>query len=171
MKYTLLAFLLAAVSLFAGEPWPGVPYAEVRAFAWDGKLQTEQLIRHDFTFVDGVINKEGAVLNADQTKRLLTAQARRYKARSHAKCYIPHNAFVFYNAEKKPVAFLEICFDCLGEHSNPADDKSDPDFMALGKICEELKLPFGHHKTLAELQKTVRWLGQSDDEEPAREKK
>ena len=171
MKHTLLAILLAAASLFAGEPWPGVPYTEVRAFAWDGKIETQRLIGDDFTFVEGVIDKEGAVLSANQIKRLLTAQARRYKERSFAACYSPHNAFVFYNAEKKPVAFLEICFECLGNRSNPADEKSDPDFVALGKICEELKLPFGHHNTLASLQKKVRWLGQSDEDEPARKKK
>jgi hypothetical protein len=35
MKLPILLFLLSAVSLFAVEPWPGVPFTEVRAYAWE----------------------------------------------------------------------------------------------------------------------------------------
>lgn len=167
MKHLLrIITLLAAVSLFAAEPWPGVQYTEVRAFAWDLKTREDSLIRDDFTLVDGVINKDGAVLNADQTKRLLAAQARRFEPRPLAGCYIPHNAFVFYNAEKKPVAFLEICFDCLGNRSQPADAKCDPDFIALVRIFDELKLPFGSSKTVKDYISEKAWILQ-----PASEKK
>jgi hypothetical protein len=75
---------------------------------------------------------------------------------------VPHNAFVFYNAERQPVAFLEICFDCLGDRSQPAvRAEGDPDFIALAKIFSELKLPFGRFKTFTEFREnTAPILGQ-----------
>ncbi|TCD18331.1 hypothetical protein EZ456_21765 [Pedobacter psychrodurus] len=29
-------------------------------------------------------------------------------------CYDPHNAILFFNNERKVIAYIEICFDCLG---------------------------------------------------------
>lgn len=160
MNRVLLLLLLSTVSLFANAPWPGVNYTEVRAFAWDpGATKSELLIRADMTFEEGVINKDGALLNAQQVKPLLAAQARRITSGLVAGCYTPHNAFVFYNAEKKPVAFLEVCFDCLGVRPNPADDGCEPDYVALATICAELKLSFGKHKSVEEFKKDfASWL-------------
>jgi len=76
--------------------------------------------------------------------------------RPKAACYVPHNAFVFYDKEHQPVAFLEICFDCLGDRSGPAlKADGDPDFIALAKIFSELKLPFGRFKTFAEFRENT----------------
>jgi hypothetical protein len=100
----------------------------------------------------GTLKNSGAVLSADQRARLLQAQSRRATPRPQAGCYVPHNAFVFYNAAKQPVAFMEICFDCLGARVAPADEECDPDFIALAKIFSELKLPFGRFKTLEEFR-------------------
>lgn len=153
MRTALLFLLLTAASLLGGNPWPGVAYTEVRAFTWNPKTTTEELMDEKMNFADGVTDRDGVVLNADQVKRLLAAQSRRWKERPVAACYIPHNAFVFYDAQKKPVAFLEICFDCLGSRSHPADKDSDPDFVALAKLCSELKLSFGKAKTVEEFIK------------------
>lgn len=62
-----------------------------------------------------------------------------------AACYFPHNAFVFYNAEKKPVAFIEICFDCFGERILPKGAARRVDLPALASIFVELKLPAGRY--------------------------
>jgi len=172
MKPLLLLFLMSMVSLCAGEPpWPRVPYREVRAFAWDPAKTPnidEQVIRADMSFVEGVIDKEGVVLNADQVKRLLKAETHRFADRPVAGCYMPHNAFVFYNADKKPVAFLEVCFDCLGARTNPVDANCDPDFYALAKICAELRIPFGRHKSVEDFEKgAAEILGPPPGAEPA----
>jgi len=29
-------------------------------------------------------------------------------------CYDPHNAILFFNKKRKVIAYIEICFDCLG---------------------------------------------------------
>ena len=154
MNRIFLILLLSTVSLFANAPWPGVNYMEVRAFAWGPRVtQSKSPIRADRTFEEGVMNKDGVLLNDQQVKRLLAAQARRYTSRGKVACYSPHNAFVFYNAEKKPVAFLEVCFDCVGARMNPADEGCDPDFVALATLCAELKLPFGDYKSVEEFKK------------------
>lgn len=160
VKLLFLSFLLSTVSLLGADPWPGVEYAEVRAFVWEPTKTpaNEALILDDFTFIAGVINKEGSPLTAEQVQRLFQAQSRRYAERRVAGCYRPHNAFVFYDAQKKPVAFLEICFDCLGARSRPRDKEADPDFVALATIFEELKLPFGEYKTVQEFQTKTAWM-------------
>jgi hypothetical protein len=170
MNRVLFLLLFSAASLLAEAPWPGVPYQEVRAFAWfDGRphIHTEDgLIRDDMSFVDGVINKEGAVLNADQVKRLLKAESRRWKQQRTPGCYNPHNAFVFFDADHRPVAYLEVCFDCLLSRTSPNDDQCDPDFLALVGICSELKLPFGLHKTVKEFKEHTDWILNPDAPRP-----
>jgi|APCry1669189241_1035207.scaffolds.fasta_scaffold95999_2 hypothetical protein len=160
MNRAILILLLLSASVFAAAPWPGVDYAEVRAFAWDPAKTppTEELVRKDFSLVDGVINKDGVVLTAVQVQRLLRAQAHRFTDRPVAGCYTPHNAFVFYNARKRPVAFLEVCFDCLGSRTQPHDKDADPDFVALAAICAELKLPFGKQPTVEAFRKENAWI-------------
>ena len=131
MKLSLFLFLLSAAFVSAAAPWPGVQYAEVRAFAWDASVSPEELIRADMSFADGVINKDGTRLSDAQVKRLLRAEAHPLAVPRTPGCYNPHNAFVFYNARKKPVAFLEICFDCTISRTYPEDPDGDPDLVAL----------------------------------------
>ncbi len=147
--------MLVTASGFAGIPYltPLPEKLDVSSWVVDFLVSpSEELIREDMTFVNGVINKDGALLSAQQVKRLLKAEARRRAPRGVAGCYSPHNAFVFYNAEKKPVAFLEICFDCIGSRTVPEDAQCDPDFYALAVLCSELKLPYGRHRTPKEVQ-------------------
>jgi hypothetical protein len=156
----IVALLCLAVT--ARADWPGVPFTEVRAYAWPLDLNTDKVILPGMQLHGRTLKKSGALLSADQTARLLAAQQRKVMQRPKAACYVPHNAFVFYDAKRQPVAFLEICFDCLGDRSGPAlllD--GDPDFIALAKIFSELKLPFGRFKTFAEFcENTAPILGQ-----------
>jgi hypothetical protein len=162
---TLLTSLLLSLALALtarAADWPGVPFTEVRAYAWPLELNADEVILPGFKIRPGALKKSGAVLSPDQTARLLAAQKRKVMQRPKAACYVPHNAFVFYNAQHEPVAFLEICFDCLGDRSGPAlKADGDPDFIALAKIFSELKLPFGRFKTFAEFREnTAPILGQ-----------
>lgn len=158
MRNLLSTFALWVVLTCAvrAEEWPGVPFAEIRAFAWSLNLNEEEVILPGMKVRAGALKNSGAVLSADQAARLLAAQKRKVMERPRAACYVPHNAFVFYNAKKEPVAFLEICFDCLGDRSGPAlKAGGDPDFIALAKIFSELKLPFGRFKTFAEFRENT----------------
>lgn len=164
MRNLLTSLILwLAVGLTADSAdWPGIAYAEVRAYAWPLDLNVDEVILDGLKVRPGALKKSGAVLSPEQTTRLLAAQKRKVMARPKAGCYVPHNAFVFYNAQRQPVAFLEICFDCLGDRSAPAlPADGDPDFLALAKIFSELQLPFGRFKTFAEFrQNTAPILGQ-----------
>jgi len=151
--------MLFNASLLTGIPNLVVPSAQTDVSGWVWAFfPSDQLIREDMTFLGRVINQNGAPLNAQQVKRLLKAESRRFQPRGVAGCYIPHNAFVFYDAEKKPVAFLEICFDCLGARVIPEDPGFDPDYFALAVLCTELKLPLGfHNKTAKMVRNRLQW--------------
>src|SRR5882757_2864093 len=71
--FAILSLLCSAGSLHAGAPWPGVPFTEVRAYAWPDDHTTEAVILPGKTLKPGVINKEGALLTADEVKQLIAA--------------------------------------------------------------------------------------------------
>lgn len=147
MKRILLFLLLSAISLFAEEkPWPGVEYTEIRAYAWPlSNNTTDKVIKDDMSLMPGVLNQAGAVLTPKQTESLLAAVNRKTRQSKLTLCYQPHNAFVFYK-DRKPVAFVEVCFMCCGTRTNP-DTASAIDLMALANIYSEHKLPLGRYKT------------------------
>ena len=71
------------------------------------------------TLKPGVVHKDGTALSPEQITRLRAAVTGRHPVHGGAFCYIPHNAFVFSNDAKKPVAFVEICFTCFGYRAEP----------------------------------------------------
>lgn len=155
-RITCFLMLVLTSALFAEEEWPNVKFTEVRAYAWpdDGKHKQEKLILDDMSLKAGVINEKGAVLSAEQVQTLLAAVRGVHPEFAMAACYIPHNAFIFYN-DKKPVAFIEICFDCRGYRFNPYRVPKFYDLNAMAKLFEALKLPIGDYKQL-EAKKSAR---------------
>jgi len=147
MKVLSAIILVISGFVFAQEQWPGVKYAEVRAYAWPTKTrlddEAEEVILKDMSLKDGVINKNGTKLSAEQTKRLLKAVTGKHESNLASKCHIPHNAFVFYDAEKKPVAFVEVCFTCTGTRIQPAGSAFPVDLAELATLFGELELPVG----------------------------
>jgi len=128
--------------------WPRVKYSEVRAYAWpvlpDQGGMGGHVILENLTLKPGVINPDGTLLSPAQVKSLLAAVAREHGIMTTTlMCYEPHNAFVFYDSNKKPVAFVEICFDCLGKRIQPDGAANIIDLSALAAIFNELKLPMG----------------------------
>src|SRR6185295_7072723 len=85
MKWAMLivvgAMFVAANPRFSAAmdtpPWPAVKYTEVKAYAWPAEKGMEEAVLAGMKLADGVINKEGTKLSADQVKRLLAAEARR----------------------------------------------------------------------------------------------
>jgi hypothetical protein len=153
----LTAFFATSTSKMADE-FQGVRFSNVRGFAWaEATEDTEEgLINNDLSFKPGVINKDGALLNGDQVRRLLAAVTHEHKKHPAYKCYLPHNAFVFYDENNKPAAFVEICFDCLGRRSQPGGIAESVDYVALVTIFSELNLPFGKDKTPDDIGKRIK---------------
>lgn len=158
MKRALLLILLSASRVVASDSWPPVPFATVRGYAWP-EDQRPSVILPGMKLAPGVINKEGALLNGDQIHRLRVAVSRQPPSRGGRQrilrfnCYNPHNAFVFYDVAKKPVAYLELCFSCLGNTAQPPIASPFPNYLALATIFEELKLPMGPYKTAKAFKK------------------
>jgi hypothetical protein len=159
MKTACLLFLLSTARLVAGDSWPTVPFTTVRAYAWPDDASTLNAILPGMKLAPRVINKEGALLTVDQVHKLRVAISRQpptirgIQKLSISNCYIPHNAFVFYNASKKPVAYLEICFSCVGYTAEPRGPAILPNYFALAAIFEELKLPMGPYTTAKAFRK------------------
>ncbi len=123
--------------------WPGVQFTEVRAFAWPKDDDTKAVILENMTLKSGAINPVGAVLTPEQTKALISAVTGKSPDYLFKGCYEPHNAFVFYDAAKKPVAFVEICFTCFSHRITPKVTATRLDLVALAAIFDAQKLPMG----------------------------
>jgi len=151
----LLWLLVSAVSLLAGDKWPGIPFATVRAYAWPGDDEPEAVILEGMHLAPGVLNKEGALLSAKQVGRVRDAVTGKHPSHPSAACYVPHNALVLYNAGGKPVAFVEICFTCLGYRAQPKtpDAAKNFDLLALAALFSELHLPMGEYADLPAFKK------------------
>jgi len=153
MTRAIFLLLLSSLSLFADEKWPGVPFAEVRAYSWPADKETEAVILPDKSLMPGVLNKQGAPLTREQVKHLRAAVTGKHSDLPVAACYVPHNAFVFYDASKKPVAFVEVCFTCLGYRAEPKTDAENFDLLALAKIFGEHRLPMGEYRDFQSFRK------------------
>ena len=95
------------------------------------------------TLKPGVINQDGAVLTLGQVRQLRAAITGSHPSYPVAGCFLPHNAFVFYDAAKKPVAYVEVCFSCRGIRAEPKGAKVWVDHIALATIFDAHKLPMG----------------------------
>ena len=156
MKKFILICLLAPLFSFAGEKtWPGVEYTEVKAFHWPSDSDTRRLIDKNFKLLPGVVNKDGVKLSKEQALSLIKSVSGKFPDHPRAMCYIPHNAFIFYN-EKKPVAYIEVCFDCFGYRAFPRAPAKNFDLLSIAKICQQLKIPFGKHKSIQAFENKLR---------------
>lgn len=158
MNKSFLAALFFICARVALATWPGVEYAEVRAYYLDPSSPGKGPIAIDGKLQPNVADREGATLNADQTKRLIAAITSQVLY-SPAKCYIPRHWFVFYDHDRKPVAVVEICLECMEDVIKPHAE-GFVDFPAVADLLEELKLPLGDSFTDAKTYRNRRksWL-------------
>ena len=153
MHRVLLFFLLLASPLFSAEPWPGVAYTEIRAYAWPGKTNGSRVVLDDMKLAPDVINKDGAVLTPEQTRKLTAAITGTHPKYDVARCHTPRNAFVFYDAAKKPVAYVEVCFTCFSNRMSPQGQSPYVDLASIASLFEELKLPIGAYPSAKAFKK------------------
>jgi hypothetical protein len=125
----------------AATPWPTVSFSEVRAYSYNVTGNGPQPIIKDGKLNATVINTDGAPLATNQVSRLLAAITGEHTPHLLAFCYNPRHAFVFYDSDKKPVAQVEICFECLQYGKRQEGMALHFDWCVLADLCRELKLP------------------------------
>jgi hypothetical protein len=134
-----LLILLVFVASVSAAPWPGVPYSEVRGYAYNHKRNG--LLVRDGKLGPTIVNKAGVPLTSRQINRLIVAvSGKRSGTIDIVECWDPHHGFVFFDARGKAVAWVEVCFKCGNMHSTPPAD-GVYDMKALRKLSNELKLP------------------------------
>jgi hypothetical protein len=140
--FAAVGLLVFAASGATAQDWPGIPYTEVRAFAYNKRGFPDLPIVKDGQLSRTVLNKHGVVLTAEQTRRLIAGVTGYHpRPESEIMCFDPRHAFVFYNVAKKPVAWVELCFDCSRALAEPYVDGQVYDVPALEKLASDLKLP------------------------------
>ena len=154
--FIVAALLASARTVGAGSTsWPPTGYVEVRAYLYN--LDGEPLARilKQAKLHATVWNPKGAALSKAQIATVQRAVADYHPDfhRIPAGCYYPRHAFVYYDAQQKPVGFVEICFSCWGYRTSP-EHSGDLDFETLKKIFVKLNIPvFDNEKGYLSLNK------------------
>lgn len=117
--------------------WPHVSYLEVRAYYSDVPAMFNLSSQG---IPDVVKDKEGVLLDREQERRLVSAVTTNVKPYEPWGCWYPRHAFVFYGPFGKPVAEVDVCFDCSMVMRSPVEY---PDLDALAKLVADLGLPLG----------------------------
>jgi hypothetical protein len=145
MKILFIAFLIGiAHAEPAKELWPEKPFVHVVAYCYT-PFQDER--GTSITFDDGslnigVIRATTVRLNADQTTKLRKILSTDTDStHGGVLCYYPHHAFVFYDAEWKVTASIDVCFQCSDYKSRPSSVSDSVDIAALNTFCSQIGLP------------------------------
>jgi hypothetical protein len=122
--------------------WPSVAYSEVRGYAYNGFVRDRIVdLVENGKLGPTVVNKPGVRLTPRQIERLIIEVSNRRSGRVDLiTCLSAHHGFVFYDAQGKIVAWIEIDFRCRNVQMSPPA-QGIPYFEALKRLCEELKLP------------------------------
>ena len=148
LSTVLTALLLASPTLAGGlEPFPGVNYSSVKAFYFNAKIGRPECmtpLNKDGSLCSSV-EGPGKLLSNKQTAQLFKILNEPASFQHFfAKCFIPHHAFVLYNAKGKAVAQVSICFECDRVSIEPSQPKSrslsQQGYRQLQTLCKELGL-------------------------------
>lgn len=123
--------------------WPTGPFKHVVAYCYDYSQDQRGAA---ISFPDGSLHR--GVIRAT-TIRLTDAQAQKLRrllsedadGRGDVNDYDPHHAFVFYDADWKVTASIDICFQCDDYAERPKGVSESINVAALEAFCRELGLP------------------------------
>ncbi|HEY1123295.1 MAG TPA: DUF4375 domain-containing protein [Haloferula sp.] len=138
--------------------WPGLEYAEVRAYLYNPGENPGNLILQKDKLHPEVTNPDGIKLDAAQVERLIATFRGKAANGMGVGCFEPHHGFVFYDREGKPVANVTVCFLCIQGVARPGPTGSMTtwDWDPLKRLVEDLGLPV--FKTLDEAEAHFREL-------------
>ena len=141
----------AALSSCASAPvsgtsaaWPPARFARVRAFVYDCDADaTRYFFQKNGAMARGIINGPGVLLTSSQVQRLMPALTTETPRNHRTACFLPHHAFVFYDAAGRVVAHTEVCFTCTIQQSFPAGLPGHIHFQSVWDILREAGVPCG----------------------------
>lgn len=137
--------------------FPGVPFAKVRAFAFDLENDSRPIcygpLDEDGTSCS-TVQRPGVELTAEQASKLVDLLKQKSSFGVGSKCFLPHHGFVFYDEAGVPVADISVCFLCDMAASRPSIPDARPGdegastvgisekgIAGLRALCTELGLP------------------------------
>lgn len=145
MKILLTALLLGiAHAEPAKKLWPEKPFEHVVAYCYNPFYDTRgtAITFDDGSIHEGVIRSTTVRLDPAQTSTLRKMLSTDTDAEHGGLlCYDPHHAFVFYDAEWKVAASIDICFLCSDYRSRPEGTSDKVDIEALKEFCAKIGLP------------------------------
>lgn len=142
-RLLVLALIACLPSVLPAAEWPGLKYAQVRAYFYNTDSEHDRRLLKDGKLDASVTNPAGRTLTATETKRLLALINRGAPPHPLTPCYVPHHGFVFYNGWGRPVAVFEFCLQCF--KATPSPNTAGPyyDYPALADFLVQLGLPIG----------------------------
>ena len=145
MKILITALLLGiAHAEPAKKLWPEKPFKHAVAYCYNPFYDTRgtAITFDDGSIHEGVIRSTTVRLDPDQTSTLRKMLSTDTDAKhGGVLCYDPHHAFVFYDAEWKVTASIDICFLCSDYKSRPEGTSDKVDLAALKAFCTKIGLP------------------------------
>ncbi|MBN8625889.1 MAG: hypothetical protein J0M17_10395 [Planctomycetes bacterium] len=146
---TLLLLLSTSCSKSTTVNWPGVPFHEVRLYAYnfiiDPSNPLPPLFNNDGTPHASVINSPGLRLDHEQQRRLLEIlRSPKEQTEAYGCGFNPRHAIVFFDDAGKSAAQMLICFECkVFEEVPEAFDgrKQSLDYARLADFMREVGLP------------------------------
>ena len=141
MRVFACILLLLSITTLAASSWPHASYVQVRVYTYnrEGRFARPHSGKRSAGFF--VVNKRGVVLTAQQSARLIAAVTGKRPMHFSMMCFNPRHAFVFYDAAMKPVAWVELCFQCHSAKAAPQQKDQVYDVAALEQLAIEFKLP------------------------------
>jgi len=142
------------------DPWPKVNFTKVVGYCYDSTADktNDDIIDKNYKLHKGIIASATVTLTKKQTSKLISILAQPPKQRHiPAACFIPHHAFVFYDADNDVVAHVSICFMCIGRTASPSNLRAKLDYASLEKFSRSIGLPMlkrpEDYSTMYRLQK------------------
>ncbi|WP_411825411.1 hypothetical protein [Luteolibacter sp. AS25] len=161
MKILVTAFLFGiAHAEPAKELWPEKPFEHVVAYCYTPFRDDRgsSITFDDGSLNTGIIQATTVRLNADQTnelRKILSTDSD--STNGGVLCYYSHHAFVFYDADWKVTASIDICFQCSDYKHRSGTVSDSIDLAVLKAFCSRIGLPMfkdspGYSKLFAQEQ-------------------
>ena len=141
-----LALLVVCLPTCSRAPtWFHMPFDHARAYLYNLDDEEGASLDHSIRIIwhgelnPTVVYREGVTLTAEQVDQLRDAVTHGTNETA-AMCFNPRHAFVFYDGDDQPVAWLEVCFECSDYFSSPVIE-DPPNYGRIRALCVELGLP------------------------------